>query len=84
MNFSQACELLLQGRRVRRALWREAAGVYGDYLELVQPPSLPDGRRIHCQLMIWSASSPFVAEEFVPWGGLHVDAVAEDWEVAEP
>ncbi len=66
MNFSDARDAAMAGRRIRRAIW--AGGIYGrpgPWAEIVQPP-LPDGRTFMPMLVVTS-SDP--GEPLRPWSG---------------
>jgi hypothetical protein len=43
MDFSDALRAVKDGRRVRRALWRELDGRAGTWMELVPTDQVPDG-----------------------------------------
>ena len=68
MNFSQALELLKQGKRISRAGWNGA----GQYLELQVPDENSKMKRPYIYI------SP-VDDNLVPWVASQSDLLADDW-----
>jgi len=68
MNFSQALELLKQGKRISRAGWNGA----GQYLELQVPDENSKMKRPYIYI------SP-VDDNLVPWVESQSDLLADDW-----
>jgi len=69
MDFSTALNIVKEGGRVRRPLWRETEGKIGSFLELLDVPRL--GEVLVCQMPdgswhLWTCSQ---------W-----DILADDWE----
>ena len=68
MDFPDAFRRLKAGGRVRRRLWTTLDA--GDWLELVERGGFAPA------LMIWWD------DRWVTWGGVHLDILEDDWEIA--
>jgi hypothetical protein len=79
VDFSDALKLVKDGKRVRRALWRDRPERgYGGFLELVTPAALAD-REFMPQLVVIYGDEAVVR----PFAGANWDLLADDWEIAE-
>ena len=73
MDFSDALRAVKNGRRVRRALWRELDGRAAAWMELV--PTDQVGEILAC-----AVAEPDGGVMMVSWSRADWDILAEDWE----
>ena len=75
MDFSDALRAVKDGRRVRRALWRELGGRTGSWVELIRTDQAGD-------VLCCPVTEPDGGVVMVPFACDQWDILAEDWEEA--
>ena len=74
MDFSDALRAVKNGKRVRRALWRQLDGRAGAWMELMQAGQLGD-------VLACAVTGPGTVTTMVLFTGSQWDLLADDWEI---
>ena len=76
MDFSDALRAVRDGKRARRAPWREPGWRLGSWVELARPGPCADGAQIRDVLIC-----PVPGGEAVLFACSQLDILADDWEL---
>ena len=81
MTFDEILPAVKAGGRARRKAWEGIrADWQGSWIEVVQPPPLPDGRTLMPLLMVGYPDEGHVLR---PFAGANWDLLAGDWELLD-